>query len=103
MKILTKRYDFYKLNTSPPVPVRSKCHHKPIQVEGISTPRLMVQWFWQGFSIFASWVQALACMHVIPVVLYLSTELAGYLVGSGISHGACKLTQTPRVIYIKKS
>jgi len=37
-------------------------------------------------------------MSVTPAVSYLSTGFAGYLVGSGISCGARKLAQTPRVI-----
>jgi len=37
-------------------------------------------------------------MPVIPAVSYLSTGLAGYLVGPGISRGVRKLARTPRVI-----
>jgi hypothetical protein len=38
------------------------------------------------------------CTPVTPAVLYLLTGLAGYSVDPGISRGARKLAQTPRVI-----
>jgi len=43
------------------------------------------------------------CMFIILVVSYLSTGLAECLVDSGISHGACKLTRTSRVIKKNKT
>jgi len=43
------------------------------------------------------------CMSVIPAVFYLSTGLAGCSVDPGISHGACKLTRTLRVIKKNKT
>jgi hypothetical protein len=51
-----------------------------------------------GLFIFVFWIQDLACMFVILVVLYLSIELAGYSVSPEISRVARKLTWTSRVI-----
>jgi len=50
-----------------------------------------------------TWVRFSLCMSVTPAVLYMSTRLAGCLVGPGISCGAHKLAWTSQVIYIKKA
>jgi len=42
------------------------------------------------------------CTPVTPAVPYLSAGLAGCSVDPGNSHGARKLTRTPRVINKKK-
>jgi hypothetical protein len=41
------------------------------------------------------------CMLIILAVFYMFNEFAGYSVDSRISHGACKLARTLRII--KKS
>jgi hypothetical protein len=50
------------------------------------------------FLAFAPYIRILVCTSITPAVPYLSTGLAGCSVDPGISHGACKLTRTPRVI-----
>jgi hypothetical protein len=67
-----------------------------------NAPRLVAQRQRQGFLASVTWVRALACMSVIPVVSYLPTGLAGCSVGPGISCVALKLTLTPRVTKKKK-
>jgi len=51
---------------------------------------------------YVSWVRAFACMSVIPAVYYMSTGLAGCLMGPKISRSVRKLTRTSRVIKKKK-
>jgi hypothetical protein len=60
-------------------------------------PRLVAQRQRQGFLASVTWVRVSVYMSVTPAVSYLSTGLAGYSVGPGISCGARKLTRTPRV------
>jgi len=60
-------------------------------------PRLVTQRQRQGFFVSVTWIRALACTLVTPVVSYLSTGLAGCSVGSGISCGVRKLARTPQV------
>jgi len=61
-------------------------------------PRLVAQRQRQCFFASVTWVRASAYMSVTPAVSYLTTRLAGYSMGPGISCGVRKLARTPRVI-----
>ena len=58
--------------------------------------------FKTSFLASVTWVRASACTSVTSAVSYLPTRLARCSVGPGISCGARKLAQTPRVTKKKK-